>query len=254
MRLQLNQTYQMLSVTCDNASCNDTMVNEMAVEIDNFSEVNRTRCFLHIVNLVAKSLLKPFETIKKGLQDDALQRELDEMAEDLELEEVATQAFGNGVCDDDESTEDDIDGLVDEMEDLSEEERTEIRAQIRPVMLVLAKVSEHCTSNGATHQDLVMQLRKLAFKTIHSTTILLPAWDSCFKEIDEALRRMPRDVRTRWNSTYDMLAFALKYRNVIENYTADRKNNLRPYELSEKDWDIIQQLCDILKACAVHFP
>jgi hypothetical protein len=100
----------------------------------------------------------------------------------------------------------------------------------------------------------ISQLWKLAFKTMHSMTILLPAWDSCFKEIDEALRRMPHDVQTRWNSTYDMLAFALKYRKVIKDYTVDRNNNLHPYELSEKDWDIVQQLCDILKVCAVQFP
>ena len=53
-----------MSVTCDNASNNDTMVEEMDWLIASFSATSRTRCFLHIVNLIAKSLLKQFE-IKK---------------------------------------------------------------------------------------------------------------------------------------------------------------------------------------------
>jgi hypothetical protein len=44
---------------------------------------------------------------------------------------------------------------------------------------------------------------------------------------------MPRDVTTRWNSTYDMLKFALEYRKAIDILTADRQNDLRNYELSE---------------------
>jgi hypothetical protein len=58
---------------------------------------------------------------------------------------------------------------------------------------------------------------------------------------------MPRDVSTRWNSTYDMLKFALEYRKAIDVLTADRKNKLRVYELNKKEWVIAEQLSDILK-------
>ncbi|KAA1479016.1 hypothetical protein DENSPDRAFT_751612, partial [Dentipellis sp. KUC8613] len=55
----------MLSVTCDNASANDVMVDELAELIDGFSgQVARTRCFAHVVNLVAKSLLRQFDVPK----------------------------------------------------------------------------------------------------------------------------------------------------------------------------------------------
>ena len=59
-------------------------------------------------------------------------------------------------------------------------------------------------------------------------------------------RIMPRDVTTHWNSTYDMLKFALEYCKAIDVLTADRLNGLRMYELNDTEWIIAQQLCDIL--------
>ncbi|KAG2040739.1 hypothetical protein BDR03DRAFT_806750, partial [Suillus americanus] len=53
---------QILSVTADNAASNETMVAELAELIPHFSgPTSRTRCFLHIVNLVAKSLIHEFD-------------------------------------------------------------------------------------------------------------------------------------------------------------------------------------------------
>ena len=45
---------------------------------------------------------------------------------------------------------------------------------------------------------------------------------------------MPRDVSTRWNSTYDMLNFALDYRVAIDSISSNRDLNLRKYELQDK--------------------
>jgi hypothetical protein len=53
-------------------------------------------------------------------------------------------------------------------------------------------------------------------------------------------------VVTRWNSTYDMIAFVLERRTVIERFTGDRKNNVRELELSEEEWNIVKQLTDVL--------
>ncbi|EIW58948.1 uncharacterized protein TRAVEDRAFT_102125, partial [Trametes versicolor FP-101664 SS1] len=53
---------QILSVTCDNASNNDTMVAHLEAMLEVFGgDYARTRCFLHILNLTAKSLLKQFD-------------------------------------------------------------------------------------------------------------------------------------------------------------------------------------------------
>ena len=58
---------------------------------------------------------------------------------------------------------------------------------------------------------------------------------------------MPRDVLTRWNSTYDMLEFAVEYREAIDLITGNQRMKLRQYELSEEDWEIEMKLCDVLK-------
>ena len=58
---------------------------------------------------------------------------------------------------------------------------------------------------------------------------------------------MPRNVTTRWNSTYDMLNFALEYREAIDILTANQQNKLRAYELNEWEWAIARQLSKILE-------
>ena len=64
---------------------------------------------------------------------------------------------------------------------------------------------------------------------------------------------MPRDVATRWNSTFDMLAFAVKYRSAINDITAEKNANLRKYELDNDEWLIALQLHDTLKVCCYPF-
>lgn len=58
---------------------------------------------------------------------------------------------------------------------------------------------------------------------------------------------MPRDVRTRWNSTYKMLEFAITYRSPIDQMTAEREYKMRDLELDDEEWEIAKQLRDVLK-------
>lgn len=65
----------LLSITCDNASNNDTMVKHLATLVENFpGAANQTRCFTHILNLVAKSILRQFDVAKKAADDSPPQR------------------------------------------------------------------------------------------------------------------------------------------------------------------------------------
>jgi len=62
---------------------------------------------------------------------------------------------------------------------------------------------------------------------------------------------MPRDVWMCWNSTFDMLNFAVEYREVLDAITGDRDMKLRQYELSKEDWNIATQLHDVLKVSLI---
>ncbi|OBZ79481.1 putative AC9 transposase [Grifola frondosa] len=224
---------KMLAVAADNASANDTMIDELSKLIDTFpGETNCVRCFLHVVNLIAKTLIRQFDVPKKDqnaiLTED--ERELQELAEGV-ADDLAAQGDGEEV---DELLEVNEDDWIDEIELLTAEERANLEQSIRPLRLVLAK------------------LRKLAFKMINSPTKLLPTWYTHLDALRMIARVMPRDVATRWNSTFDMLEFAIEYRLGIDKICADRNAGLRQLELSEREWECARQLCDVLKVSHNH--
>jgi hypothetical protein len=124
------------------------MIEELEDLIEEFpGDANRTRCFAHIINLVAKTAIRQFDTPKAKADEalDAAEAELQRLAEgeDLEDEETLNELRKKEREDKEgESQDDDTDGWVDEMDELDEVEREELRENIRPVRLVLVKVSE----------------------------------------------------------------------------------------------------------------
>ena len=58
---------------------------------------------------------------------------------------------------------------------------------------------------------------------------------------------MPRDVATRWNSTFDLLEYALKHRKVVELLTQRRELGLRKFKLADDEWVVVGQLHSVLK-------
>jgi hypothetical protein len=102
---------------------------------------SRTRCFTHIINLIAKSLLKQFDVPKKGTGEavDEAKIALHELAEGLDLEEIETRSQLQR-DDDDGDGDDDDDQFEDAFEGLSSYERVELSKSIRPVSVMLVKV------------------------------------------------------------------------------------------------------------------
>lgn len=156
MRVTYETGHQTLGVTADNAKNNDTMVEELADMNESFSgAASQGWCFAHILNLVAKAVLRQFDAGSKakpgGDSDEAeAERLLADLltGNDLEGFELDDKVDTDG----DDEVDDDVNAWVDAREDLSEEEREELRESVLPMKLVLAKVSM------STYLDLVEHL------------------------------------------------------------------------------------------------
>ncbi|TRM64767.1 hypothetical protein BD626DRAFT_381696, partial [Schizophyllum amplum] len=94
---------------------------------------------------------------------------------------------------------------------------------------------------------------RLAYKIINSSTSLLPAWKAIMVNFDLVERVIPRDVRTRWNSAYDMIHFALEHRQVVDAFTYDFKNGVYSFRLDAAEWKILTNLDDILADATLFF-
>ena len=118
------------------------MIDELIDLLPNFpGSVNRCHCFLHIVNLIAKSLLKQFDVSKKSADaalDDA-KRKLINLAVGIDVEEMVTISKQGAGGDSEDNNN--VEGWVDETASMSAEEREELREKVQPVHLVLVKVS-----------------------------------------------------------------------------------------------------------------
>jgi hypothetical protein len=123
------------------------MIEELANLVDDFpGPANQTRCFLHILNLVVKSIIRQFDVPKSKRTSDSegddesmdeAMRELLKLAGDINLEEEITASAGN----EEDATEDDSEGgWVDEHEEMTEDELLELAESVQPVRLLLTKV------------------------------------------------------------------------------------------------------------------
>jgi len=65
------------------------MIKQLTKILSDFSEVNCTWCFLHIVNLCAKSIIRQFDVQKKDTNEpmDNTKCELQVLTKEIDLEE-----------------------------------------------------------------------------------------------------------------------------------------------------------------------
>jgi hypothetical protein len=185
--------------------------------------------FNHTLQLSTKTLLCPFnvglgKTTDNGDCNDP--NDLPDTGNDNK----------NGEDDDDDKdenlldflTEDDIDDSIDELEALDADAREQI------------------LTNTATICKTVTKLHSLAFMIVQSTTIALLAWHCYCKELKLKMCILSHNVITRWNSTYYMLHFTIKYRVAIDAMTADKTLKLQKFKLEMKEWAIAKELVAVL--------
>lgn len=58
---------------------------------------------------------------------------------------------------------------------------------------------------------------------------------------------MPRDVATRWNSTFEMLTFALEHKGALRIILTDIDLPLTKYQLSVEEWAHVKELAAVLE-------
>ena len=123
----------MATVNNPNASNNDMMAEELGYLVAAFDgEASQTQSFIHIINLIAKSVIKQFDVPKAKAGealDDAI-KEFIALAGEIEVEEQVMRDSTN-VADEDE--DDNIEDWVDKWETMSKEERQELDDNIQPV-------------------------------------------------------------------------------------------------------------------------
>jgi hypothetical protein len=114
------------------------MIEHLADILTEFpGSANRTRCYAHILNLVAKAIMKQFDAPKGKV--NGFEAALEEFADELETEpeDILTEAEGDEASGDD-ATDDEI--IDESRREMSEEEISALDESVKPVRLVLFKV------------------------------------------------------------------------------------------------------------------
>jgi len=117
------------------------MIRHLKVLINKFKgRESQTRCFAHILNLIAKSIIRQFD-VPRAQADKALDEATNALVElagniDLEEQETAERGDDRDKNEEDENTED----WVDEREAMTVEQIAKLEESVRPVRLMLVKV------------------------------------------------------------------------------------------------------------------
>jgi hypothetical protein len=120
------------------------MIDELMDLLKDFpGAANRTRCFNHVIALVAKQIVRRFDVPQKknDKEMDDAERDLQELAEGQDIEEAIMQRECEiNENDENDANDDELDGWARNRETLSAEDRKLLDNSIRPVQMLLVKV------------------------------------------------------------------------------------------------------------------
>ncbi|OJT06793.1 hypothetical protein TRAPUB_2358 [Trametes pubescens] len=222
---------RILSITCDNTENNTTMMKELQKLIPQIRGVKvRVRCFAHVLNLVVKAILSPFDRARSRRRKSSQE------------EESLTN-----LDDDDDGDEDDEDPGSDEELDDTREAADE--AMIDALEDDEVDINPQDVIEG---QVAVQKVLKLSTKVWNSPSVRAELSRLVSSEPDLKSEVLVRAVKTRWNTVTEVLDRALKMRNVLGGLCDKVEFNkrdgvrLRRYILSDSEWVIVNELHQLL--------
>jgi hypothetical protein len=110
------------------------MIDHLSVLLDKYpGAANRTRCFTHILNLVAKCIMKQFDAPKKKKKTGGDTDEIEE-DDDSDVLAAALDELEDELEDEDSGWEYDMRG------DMTNEDVEKLEENVKPVRRVLSKV------------------------------------------------------------------------------------------------------------------
>lgn len=102
-----------------------------------------------------------------------------------------------------------------------------------------------CSDDESTIHSPVLKLR-LCIRKIRKSEQLTNKLKSSCEATNTRFFKPTLDVRTRWNSTFDMIQTSLELRLALDVLTANVEN-LRKFKISEEEWRLLEKVCGILK-------
>ncbi|EFP84063.2 uncharacterized protein PGTG_09776 [Puccinia graminis f. sp. tritici CRL 75-36-700-3] len=235
-------------IVSDNASNNEVMVNELKnLKWPHFKgQPQWIRCFAHILNLIAKAILRPFGPQKrnqKETSDLADRSESDSETESSDCEEqIALYTKGSEVVISDSEDNDlgDSDGITKEAD--SEELDTNDIQQLSDEDEDVDKyTSSSCRQTLTKFRAIARKLKKSP--NSKATFIKL-----CIEKKCDKPHTIERDVCTRWNSTLIQLNSIIRCHSAIIEWQKDKKYGLaRKYQINERDIKLAIDLAAILQ-------
>lgn len=152
------------------------MIDTLGLNVPAFEgAIGHVRCFAHVVNLVAKSMLRQFDVPRgKASQEiEAEDRALYDLANEDEEDTSADPAtddeplpLGEDSNASSGESADADDGWVDEIAAMTEEEQAQFRERVRPIRMTLTKVSG---VKGVLEAVLTVRCRSVASRLNLST-------------------------------------------------------------------------------------
>lgn len=123
------------------------MIRHLEQLIDEFNgQQSQTRCFAHVLNLIAKSVVRQFDVPKTQVNKvvDKATNALLELAGNIDVEEQEMDEDDDKE-DEDEDEDENVDGWVDERDAMPVEQLAALDKSVQPVRLMLVKV---CCTRG----------------------------------------------------------------------------------------------------------